>query len=140
MIEIEVARGDEADRFLRAGAREALAASFGFTVVWHEQFHEFCAKEGETILGALRCRIAASLAVVEALTVAPAQRGRGVGRALLQRCEETANYYNCHKVSVQITADSPAKGFFLRCGYHVEATLPQHTFKKDVDFLRKFLL
>jgi hypothetical protein len=28
----------------------------------------------------------------------------------------------------------------VACGYHVEAVLPQHTFKLDVAMMRKFLL
>jgi GNAT superfamily N-acetyltransferase len=60
--------------------------------------------------------------------------------ALLARCEEIANYYNCHKVSAGVMNGSPALAFFERCGYHVEAILPQHTFKLDVAMVRKFLL
>ena len=88
----------------------------------------------------LHLRIAASLAHVEALYVLPAQRGQGIGRALLARCEELSNYYNCHKVTVAVMHDSPAQRFLRGSGYHVEAVLPQHTFKLDVAMLRKFLL
>jgi GNAT superfamily N-acetyltransferase len=91
-------------------------------------------------VGALGTRIAASLAHVEALYVVPERRGNGIGRALLARCEEIANYYNCHKVSAGVMNASPALRFFQGCGYHVEAVLPQHTFKLDVAMVRKFLL
>ena len=90
--------------------------------------------------GRCNLRIAASLAHVEALYVLPDQRGKGIGRALLARGEELANYYNCHKVSAAVMNDSPALRFFLGSGYHVEAVLPQHTFKLDVAMVRKFLL
>ena len=91
-------------------------------------------------IGALRARIAASLAHVESLYVLEAHRRRGVGRGLLARIEELANYYNCHKVSVGVKSESGAQRFLEACGYHLEAVLPQHTFKLDVAMMRKFLL
>ncbi len=36
--------------------------------------------------------------------------------------------------------DGAALKFFLCSGYHLEAVLPQHTFKLDVAMVRKFLL
>jgi len=59
---------------------------------------------------------------------------------LLARAEEIANYYNCHKVTLEVPATGAARAFFEACGYKTEAVLPQHTFKKDVAILRKFLL
>jgi ribosomal protein S18 acetylase RimI-like enzyme len=126
--------------FWRATEREALRTVWNFTVVWHEQVHEFAAYDGERIAGALRVRIAASLARIEDVRVAPDLRRRGIGRELLERCEETANYYNCHKVTLEVHATGGARAFFDACGYKLEAILPQHTFKLDVAVLRKFLL
>jgi ribosomal protein S18 acetylase RimI-like enzyme len=113
---------------------------WGFKVIWHEQTHDITATVDGTIIGALNLRIAASLAHVEALYVLPEQRGSGIGRALLARCEEISNYYNCHKVTVAVLNASPALRFFEGSGYHVEAVLPQHTFKLDIAMVRKFLL
>ncbi|MBV8602913.1 MAG: GNAT family N-acetyltransferase [Candidatus Eremiobacteraeota bacterium] len=138
-----VAAGDEGLRaFWRATEREALHALWDFTVVWHEQAHELAAIEpsSQRILGAAKARIAASLAHLEMVVVAPDARRRGVGRALLERLEEIANYYNCHKVTAQVLAAGSAQAFLEACGYKLEATLPQHTFKLDVAVLRKFLL
>ena len=141
-VEIQSAQpGDPALRdFWRAGEREALKSFWGFAVVWHEQTHEFAAYDAERIVGALRARIAASLAHLEALAVAPDMRRQGIGRSLLERCEEVANYYNCHKVTVQVPVNGEARAFFEACGYKLDAVLPQHTFKLDVAVLRKFLL
>jgi GNAT superfamily N-acetyltransferase len=140
LLEVATAKPGDADAFWRANDRAWRSEAWDFKVVWHEQTHDVVATvDGETI-GALRTRIAASLAHVEALYVTPDHRGRGIGRALLTRCEEIANYYNCHKVSVAVHDGSAALQFFLACGYHVEAVLPQHTFKLDVAMVRKFLL
>ena len=139
-LEIEIAKPGGADAFWRAHERAWRSEQWAFKVVWHEQTHELTASVGGETVGALRVRIAASLAAVEALFVQPAHRRAGVGRALLTRCEELANYYNCHKMTVGVLANSEALRFFEACGYHVEAVLPQHTFKLDVAMMRKFLL
>jgi GNAT superfamily N-acetyltransferase len=139
-FDVEIGRPGEADAFWQTYDRAWRSELWGFRVVWHEQSHEVVARSGDDLIGALRARIAASLAHVESLYVLEGHRGRGVGRALLARLEELANYYNCHKVSIGVANESNAHRFLEACGYHLEAVLPQHTFKLDVAMVRKFLL
>ena len=139
-VEIEAVRPERTAAFRRAHEREALSTAWGFTVVWHEQYHELAALAGGQIVGALGLRIAASLAHVESIVVAPERRRCGIGRRLLERAEELANYYNCHKMTLEALASGGSRAFFEACGYKTEAILPQHTFKLDVAVLRKFLL
>lgn len=126
--------------FVARTEREALRALYDFTVIWHEQRHDFAAMDGERIAGAAQIRIAASLAHVERLVVDPADRRKDIGRLLLDAAAEIANYYNCHKMSAQVPHNSAAQRFLEACGYHEEAVLRQHTFKLDVAVMRKFLL
>ncbi|MEO7201872.1 MAG: GNAT family N-acetyltransferase [Candidatus Tumulicola sp.] len=127
-------------QFFQHSERENLKTFYGFSVIWHEQSHDFAAIDvGETV-GALTIRISASLAHVERLFVQTANRRVGIGRALLTNAEDVANYYNCHKMTVLVPSGSAAQHFFEACGYHQEALLPQHTFKIDMSVLRKFLL
>jgi GNAT superfamily N-acetyltransferase len=139
-LEITVAKPGDAAPFWKTNDRAWRSEAWDFKVVWHEQSHDLTAMAKDVMAGALNLRIAASLAHVEAIYVLPEHRRSGIGRALLARCEEMANYYNCHKVSVALLNGSAALRFFLACGYHVEAVLPQHTFKLDVAMVRKFLL
>ena len=139
-VEIEAVQPERTAAFLRAHEREAQSTLWGFTVVWHEQRHDLAATQKGEIEGALALRVAASLGHVERLIVAPGMRRRGIGRKLLARAEELANYYNCHKMTVEVPAAGEARAFFEACGYKLEAVLPQHTFKLDVAVLRKFLL
>lgn len=134
---VSVAGGDPA--FWKEHEREALSKLYNFLVVWHEQVYEFRALEGEQIAGGLRCTIAASLMHITGLIVAPGRRRRGIGRELLERAEEAARYYNCHKISLIVPALGEARAFEA-CGYNVEAILPQHAFKIDAAVLRKFIL
>lgn len=131
---------DGAAAFFRAHDREALKSFYAFSVVWHEQTHDVAALDGETIVGALRLRIAASLGHVERLVVAPERRREGIGRALLADGADLANYYNCHKMTTLAPHRGEAQRFFEACGYREEAVLPQHTFKLDMAVLRLFLL
>jgi GNAT superfamily N-acetyltransferase len=139
-LQLETAKPGETDAFWKTHDRDWRTELWNFRVVWHEQTHDVVVRDGDTIAGALRLRIAASLGNVEALYVLPALRRRGIGRLLLSRAEELSNYYNCHKVSVAVFHDGAAQQFFGACGYKVDAVIPQHTFKLDVALLRKFLL
>ncbi len=139
-LEIQSAPPGAADAFWQQYDRDWRSELWKFRVVWHEQRHDVVARDDGRIDGALRLRIAASLAHLEALHVVPDRRRRGIGRLLVSRAEEIANYYNCHKVSVQVFHDGDAQRFFTAAGYVVEAVIPQHTFKLDVALLRKFLL
>jgi GNAT superfamily N-acetyltransferase len=126
--------------FYREREREALRTAYGFAVVWHEQLHAFAARDGDRTVGAATIRIAASLAHVERVVVDQEHRRCGIGRELLEAAGETANYYNCHKMSALAVHRSEAQRFFEACGYREEAVLMQHTFKLDVAVLRRFLL
>jgi GNAT superfamily N-acetyltransferase len=139
-VEVEAVQPERTAEFRRAHEREALSTEWNFRVIWHEQRHEFAATRGETIVGVLGLRIAASLAHVESVIVAPAERRRGIGRRLLESAERLANYYNCHKMTLEAPAALPARAFFEACDYKLEAILPQHTWKLDVAVMRKFLL
>ncbi len=139
-IEVEQVPPERTAAFRSSHERDALSTEWNFRVIWHEQRHEFAAMRGEEIVGVLGLRIAASLAHVESLIVEPARRRGGLGRRLLERAETVANYYNCHKMTLEAPAHLPAREFFEACGYKVEAILPQHTWKIDVAVMRKFLL
>jgi GNAT superfamily N-acetyltransferase len=141
-LPIEIVRllAEPAMAFVREHEREALKTFYDFSVVWHEQTHWFAAEDGGETVGVAQIRIAASLAHVERVIVIPERRRTGLGRALLAEAADTANYYNCHKLTVMVPHRGGAQIFFERCGYHEEAVLPQHTFKMDIAVLRKFLL
>ncbi|HEY0615493.1 MAG TPA: GNAT family N-acetyltransferase [Candidatus Elarobacter sp.] len=139
-LEIETAKPGETDAFWKTHDRDWRTELWNFRVIWHEQVHDVIVRDGGTVTGALRLRIAASLGHVDALYVLPEARRRGIGRLLVARAEELSNYYNCHKVTVPVFHDHSAQKFFQSCGYAVEAIIPQHTFKLDVALLRKFLL
>jgi len=139
-LEIGPVQPERTAAFRREHERDALSTLWKFRVIWHEQRHELAALDGDIVVAALGLRIAASLAHLDALIVAPDRRRHGIGRQLVARAEELANYYNCHKMTLEVPAGGYAQAFFAACGYTLEAVLPQHTFKLDVAIMRKFLL
>ncbi|HZY99481.1 MAG TPA: GNAT family N-acetyltransferase [Candidatus Baltobacteraceae bacterium] len=139
-IEIVRVQPDAVAAFYRNTEREVLKTFYGFSVIWHEQTHDFAAQDGDRVVGAATIRIAASLGHVENIAVAEDARRRGAGRALLDAAADVSNYYNCHKMTVLVPHKSAAQQFFEACGYREEAVLAQHTFKLDMAVLRKFLL
>jgi GNAT superfamily N-acetyltransferase len=139
-LEVAPVSPERTAAFRAAHERDALSTEWNFRVIWHEQRHELAALVGDEVVGVLGLRIAASLAHVDSLIVETSRRRTGIGRRLLERAEVLANYYNCHKVTLEAPADLPARAFFEACGYKTEAILPQHTWKLDVAVMRKFLL
>lgn len=126
--------------FFKTHEREALKTFYDFSVIWHEATYGFAAMDGDRIVGAATLRVYASLGEVQRVVVDSAYRRRGIGRALLERAADVANYYNCHKMTILVPHQSAAQAFFEACEYHAEAVLPQHTFKLDMAVMRKFLL
>lgn len=139
-LEIAITKDETPPLPARAADRDALTEEWGFRVVWHEQSYTIIARAGGAVVGTLHLRIAASLAHIESIIVQPQMRRRGAGRQLLQKAEDTAIYYNCHKVTLLTRAGGDAQRFFEVCGYKPEATLPQHTFKLDAVMMRKFVM
>jgi GNAT superfamily N-acetyltransferase len=139
-LDVETVAPDRTAAFRNEHERESRSTAWNFPVVWHEEQHELAALERGAVVGVLGLRIAASLAHVDSVIVAPRRRQCGVGRALLERAESLAKYYNCHKITLQTPAEGGTRAFFEACGYKLEAVLPQHTWKRDVAVLRKFLL
>lgn len=126
--------------FVRRTEREALKTFYDFSVIWHEQTHDFAAMDAGEVVGVAQIHISASLANVQRIVVLPARRREGIGRSLLASASDISNYYNCHKMTALVPHKSAAQRFFEGCDYREEAVLPQHTFKLDMAAMRKFLL
>ena len=139
-VEIVHVQPEAVMEFVRRTEREALKTFYDFSVIWHEQVHDFAAMDGDEVVGVAQIHIAASLANVQRVVVLPQRRRQGIGRALLQSASDVANYYNCHKMKALVPHKSSAQTFFEHCDYREEAVLPQHTFKLDMAAMRKFLL
>lgn len=75
---------------------------------------------------------------VRLLAVDPLQRGKGLGRQLLQRAEVRARERGCIGVHLD-TFSFQALSFYQRCGYEVFGTLPAYPGEHSRYFLYKHL-
>ncbi len=65
-------------------------------------------------------RVATIIAVLWDVRVHPDARGRGVGRALIQRVEERAEARACSELKVETqNVNVPACRFYERCGFEL---------------------
>lgn len=74
----------------------------------------YCAIEAGAIVGFCALRLRGAEALVDHLWVAPASMGRGVGRSLFRRCEETA--MEAGASILKIESDPNAEGFYRAMG------------------------
>jgi GNAT superfamily N-acetyltransferase len=59
--------------------------------------------------------------VIENVVVAPAKRGRGIGRSLLQQIEQIAAHHDCTRLMLHTNRTRrEAHVFFTRCGFSGE--------------------
>jgi GNAT superfamily N-acetyltransferase len=91
--------------------------------------------------GDLAAGLSASLAwgwlFIEALFVADAYRGRGIGRALMIRAEDQARAKGCHAAWLDTFQ---ARGFYAALGYESFATLQDYPPGQSRHFMRKRLV
>jgi ribosomal protein S18 acetylase RimI-like enzyme len=108
----------------------ALWEACGLTRPWNDPRKDIARKlevQAELFLvGALEERVIASVMAgyeghrgwVNYLAVAPAARGRGYARRLMQRVEEELRRRGCPKLSLQVrSANTEALDFYRRLGY-----------------------
>lgn len=61
------------------------------------------------------------------IAIHQSQRGRGLGRELLERSEAIIRAMGGTRIYIETSGRAqydPTRGFYLRCGYHEAATLP----------------
>lgn len=94
--------------------------------------------EQSQILGGLLGQIHWGWLRIEILAVAPALRGAGWGRRLMEEAEHRARQQGCEHAWVD-TFTFQAPGFYQRLGYEVFAELPDYPAGQTRLFLRKRL-
>jgi L-amino acid N-acyltransferase YncA len=78
------------------------------------------------------------------ISLAPATKGRGIGRALMAAIEDHARAFGAHQMIAGVSGENPdGQAFHARLGYRHIATVPQAGFKfgryMDLVLMQKFL-
>lgn len=136
----EVGREDIEDFLLREW-KPVNERMFGLydPAMWDVQRYALAAFDNEMVVGAVVFKIDAGLGKVTQIITAGDHRGKGIGRALMQRAEEICRREGCHKVSLKTYWNSEAQRFYQEQGYMVEGILRRDTHGIDMCQMCKFL-
>jgi predicted N-acetyltransferase YhbS len=99
--------------------------------------HIFVAEEGGTIVGSVRFWTVAGVCVIRLLSVDPACRRRGAGKALIREIERaTTDAHKFYACTMLRTARNIQ--FFMNLGYKAETILPDHYDHLDLICFAKY--
>lgn len=105
----------------------------GLTRPWNDPFTDFdlaldgpasdilLAREGTRLCGSVMVGFDGHRGWVYYLAVDPAFRGKGIGRGLMQACEEWLRARDCPKIQLMVRGDNArARGFYAAIGYELQ--------------------
>ena len=94
--------------------------------------------DGGALVAGLVAEVALGWLEIHVLWVGEAERGRGLGSALLEECERRARELGAHSARLD-TFDWQAEAFYHRHGYRCFARLPAYPDAHDRIFMSKAL-
>lgn len=97
------------------------------------------ATEGSDIIGYLTLLVDTGVAQIEPLMVKTELHGQGIGTKLLQEAESKALLLGVHKIWLETGSDWRAKDFYLKHGYTIRTTLPNHTGGREFVIMDKMI-
>jgi len=106
---------------------------------WDMQRLFLKATEGKEIVGVLTAEFMAGVLYIPELIVGHNNRGKGIGKTLLQKAEDWTKSHGGHEVYLVTGAKWKAVDFYKKLGYTLSADLPKHYSKTDFVLFRKFL-
>jgi ribosomal protein S18 acetylase RimI-like enzyme len=112
---------------------------FGHDFQWKTENFNYVAYDGNDVAGSLAMKVEVGVAYIETLIVGKDYRGKGVGKALIAKAEETAKEHKAHKIHLITGKTWSAVKFYESAGYKVTAELPNHYNHFDFVELTKFI-
>ncbi|MEM6997963.1 MAG: GNAT family N-acetyltransferase [Patescibacteria group bacterium] len=97
------------------------------------------AREDDELAGVLYVVFEFGVARIKEIMVNPNYRNKGIGKQLLDKVEEIASEYKCHKLWLETTETGNSIRLYKRCGYEIEARLKKHFFQADFVIMSKWL-
>lgn len=99
----------------------------------------FIARKNSIIVGYISVVIDTGVAQIEPLMVKPSLQGQGIGTELLRYTENKIKTLGVHKIWLETGYSWLAKNFYLKNGYSVRTTLPNHTNQEDFVLMDKMI-
>ena len=107
---------------------------YGREVSWEEwkpDFFIFKAEKNEEIVGVIGGHHIAGVIFIERILVSKSERGKGIGKLLIEKTEEHAKKEGAHKIYLYTGKAWEANEFYIKQGYTKTGELPKHFMKKD---------
>lgn len=112
---------------------------FGKLVEWKERKFRFKAIDDERIVGTISGKFESAVLRISTIIVDAGERGKGIGKALIQKAEDFGLKLGAHKIWLETGADWKSREFYESLGYKKEADLPDHYFHHDFVIYSKML-
>ena len=112
---------------------------YGKPIEWNEKPFLYKAVNDGKIVGTISGKHESGVVYVGTLIVAANERGRGIGKLLMQKAEEFGKNENAHKVYLTTGKEWKASKFYESLGYKKEANLSNHHFHKDFVIYSKLI-
>lgn len=112
---------------------------YGKPVDWNEKEFVFKAEENGKIVGTITGKQESGILYIGGLIVAKSERGKGVGKKLLEKAEEFGKKEGAHKANLSTGKNWDATKFYEALGYKQVAILLNHHFHKDFVIYEKLL-
>ncbi|MBI4268426.1 GNAT family N-acetyltransferase [Candidatus Uhrbacteria bacterium] len=91
-----------------------------------KQWFAFVARDGEVIVGYIKCMFDMGILNMDSLIIAEKYRGQGIATQLVATAEEKGKEMGGHKMRLETGSDWKAKDFYEKLGYRVRAELPDY--------------
>ncbi|NCN82620.1 MAG: GNAT family N-acetyltransferase [Candidatus Pacebacteria bacterium] len=117
-------------------------AHYGREVSWEEwkpDFFIFKAENNGKTVGVIGGHTIAGVLFIERIVVSPSERGKGIGKLLMEKAEEHARLIGAHKIFLNTGKGWEANEFYKFLGYKKTGELTKHYLKVDFVVYSKFL-
>lgn len=131
MIKISPSTKEEIKEFDDKEWVDADTKYYGRPVPWLEKEFVFKAEEEGVIVGIISGRIDEGILEIIDVIVAKNQRGKGIGKLLVEKAEVFGKENKTHKAHLITGKGWPTEAFYQKLGYKKVGDLPNHFVHKD---------
>lgn len=106
-------------------------AHYGHPVEWKDEKFYFMAEDNGKVVGTIKGKHESGVVYIETIIVDEKERGRGIGKMLIDKAEEFGKKYGAHRTWLITGKDWKENAFYQKLGFKLIASLPDHHFHKD---------
>ncbi len=130
---------EEIKKFLKEQWAKADLEHFGKVISWEKIIKKFQATENGELVGILEIIIQAGVCHIDEIIIKENYQSKGLGTKLMQKAEEIAKEYNCHKLYLETGKTWKATKFYEKLGYIKTGDLQNHLANTAYVIYTKFL-